>query len=76
MLSREKNNQIVIYIIKGSTIKKFLILDLIIGSGIFYVVKYISSSVLIASVSSFIGTEGIKKAPKVLKNAIELITMD
>ncbi|MEY9866451.1 hypothetical protein ABIE66_001830 [Peribacillus sp. B2I2] len=76
MLSREKNNQIVIYIIKGSTIKKFLILDLIIGSGIFYVVKFISSSVIIASVSSFIGTEGIKKAPKVLKNAIELITMD
>lgn len=75
-LSRKKNNQIVIYIIKGSTIKRFLILDLIIGSGIFYVVKFISSSILIASVSSFIGTEGIKKAPKVLKYAIESISMD
>ncbi|MGE6613170.1 hypothetical protein ACQKFG_22095 [Peribacillus sp. NPDC076916] len=73
MLSKKKNNQIVIYVVKGSTIKRFLILDLIIGSGIFYVVKFISSSLLIASASSFIGTEGIKKAPKVLKNAIGLI---
>nr|WP_228467359.1 hypothetical protein [Brevibacillus sp. JNUCC-41] len=66
--------QFVIYVVKGSTIKRFLILDLIIGSGIFYVVKFISSSLLIASASSLIGTEGIKKAPKVLKNAIGLIT--
>ncbi|MDO7486889.1 hypothetical protein Q5O89_15890 [Peribacillus frigoritolerans] len=74
MLRRKQNDQIVIYIIKGSTIKRFLILDLIIGSGIFYVVKFISSSIIIASASSFIGTEGIKKAPKVLKTAIGLLS--
>ncbi|TWE00621.1 hypothetical protein FB545_2956 [Peribacillus frigoritolerans] len=74
ILSMKKNDQFVIYIIKGSTIKRFLILDLIIGSGIFYVVKFISSSILIASASSFVGTEGIKKAPKVLKSAIGLIS--
>ncbi|PHD75920.1 hypothetical protein COF64_10960 [Bacillus sp. AFS043905] len=73
-MSMKKNDQFVIYIIKGSTIKRFLILDLIIGSGIFYVVKFISSSILIASASSFVGTEGIKKAPKVLKSAIGSIS--
>ncbi len=59
-----KNDQIVIHIIKGSTIKKFLILDLVTGTGIYYVLKFISSSVLIALIGSFMGTEGIKKIPK------------
>ncbi|WP_459502425.1 hypothetical protein [Bacillus sp. C1] len=63
MLNR-KNDQIVIHIIKGSTIKKFLILDLVTGTGIYYVLKFISSSVLIALIGSFMGTEGIKKIPK------------
>ncbi|KEK24024.1 hypothetical protein [Bacillus gaemokensis] len=67
MLNR-KNDQIVIHIIKGSTIKKFLILDLVTGTGIYYAVKFISSSVLIAIVGSIMGTEGIKKIPKFKKN--------
>ncbi|EEL47875.1 MULTISPECIES: hypothetical protein [Bacillus cereus group] len=67
MLNR-KNNQIVIHIIKGSTIKKFLILDLITGTGIYHLVKFISSSALIALIGSIIGTEGIKKIPKFKNN--------
>ncbi|PFN05057.1 hypothetical protein [Bacillus cereus] len=67
MLNR-KNNQIVIHIIKGSTIKKFLILDLITATGIYHLVKFISSSALIALIGSIIGTEGIKKIPKFKNN--------
>ncbi|MFD6209509.1 MULTISPECIES: hypothetical protein [unclassified Peribacillus] len=63
----KKNNSIVFYVIKGSTIKKFLILDLVVGTGIYFAVKFISSSLLMASLASIIGTEGIKKAPKILK---------
>ncbi len=63
-----KNDQIFIHIIKCSTIKKFLILDLVTGTGIYYVVKFISSSVLIALIGSIIGTEGIKKIQKFQNN--------
>ncbi|WP_260508255.1 hypothetical protein [Cytobacillus firmus] len=58
----KKQNQVVFYTIKGSTIKKFLILDCITGTGIYYVIKMISSSVLIGVVGSIVGTEGIKRA--------------
>ncbi|PFE01255.1 hypothetical protein COE15_18515 [Bacillus cereus] len=67
MLNR-KNAQIVIHIIKGSTIKRFLILDLVTGTGIFYIVKFISSSALIAFIGSLMGTESIKKIPKFKNN--------
>ncbi|PDY44206.1 hypothetical protein [Bacillus pseudomycoides] len=67
MLNR-KNDQIVIHIIKGSTIKKILILDLITGTGIYYIIKFISSSILIALIGSIVGTEGIKKIPKFQNN--------
>ncbi|PEY39481.1 hypothetical protein CN354_08755 [Bacillus cereus] len=64
----KKNDQIIIYIIKGSTIKKFLLLDLVTGTGIYHVVKFISSSVLIAFIGSIMGTEIIKKIPKFQNN--------
>ncbi|PFW66736.1 hypothetical protein [Bacillus pseudomycoides] len=67
MLNR-KNDQIVIHIIKGSIIKKILILDLITGTGIYYIIKFISSSILIALIGSIVGTEGIKKIPKFQNN--------
>ncbi len=62
-----KDNRIVFLVIKGSTIKKNFLLDLIVGTGIYFTIKYMSSSVLVASIGSFIGTEGIKKAPKFFK---------
>ena len=64
MLKSKKQNQFVVYIIKGSTIKKFLILDLATGSIIYWMVKIIYSSMLLASVGSIIGTEGIKMISK------------
>ena len=59
-----KQNDVVFYSIEGSTIKKFLIIDLLIGSGIFYAIKIISASVLMGMAGSMIGAEGIKRFPK------------
>ena len=67
-LNRFKQNQIVFYTIKGSTIKNFLIVDMITGTGIYYVVKLISTSVLMGMIGSFLGAEGIKRIPKFAKN--------
>ncbi|QNF29779.1 MULTISPECIES: hypothetical protein [Metabacillus] len=61
-MSVKKQNQVVFYIIKGSTIKKFLILDCITGTSLYYAIKIISSSILIGIVGSIVGTEGIKRA--------------
>ncbi|KGE16614.1 hypothetical protein [Paenibacillus wynnii] len=60
----KKRSKIVFYVIKGSTIKKFLILDLVTGTGIYYALKLIYSSVLIATAGSVIGTEGINEGIK------------
>jgi len=59
----KKQNQVFFYTIKGSTIKKFLILDFIVGTGIYYILKIISSSVLVGILGSYICTEGIKRLP-------------
>lgn len=69
-MKKDKNRDFVIYIIKGSTIKTFFILDLVVGTGIFYVVKFVCSSVLVATVGCIIGTEGMKRSPKRIKNLI------
>lgn len=60
-LRKKKQNQVVFYTIKGSTIKKFLILDCITSTGIYYVIQIISSSALIGFVGSIVGTECIKR---------------
>ncbi|WP_217282326.1 hypothetical protein [Bacillus sp. CRN 9] len=60
----KKENQIIFYSIKGSTIKKVFIIDLVTGTGIYYIVKFISASVLIGIIGSVVGTEGIKKVFK------------
>lgn len=46
--------------IEKSTLQKFLLIDIIIGSGLYYIIKLISSSLLIATIGSMAGTEGIK----------------
>lgn len=59
----KKQNPVVFYTIKGSTINKFLILDIITGTGIYYGFKIISSSVLVGILGSIVFTEGIKRLP-------------
>lgn len=46
--------------IEKSTLQKILLIDIIIGSGLYVIIKLISSSLLIATIGSMAGTEGIK----------------
>ncbi|EEL87694.1 hypothetical protein bcere0029_24590 [Bacillus cereus AH1272] len=55
------NNQFVFHTIKSSAIKKFVIIDLITGTGIYWTVNFISSSALLAIISCVLGTKKIKK---------------
>ena len=54
-------NQVVFYTIEAAAIKKFLLLDVITGTGAYYAFKMISSSVLIGILGSIVCTEGIKR---------------
>jgi hypothetical protein len=46
--------------IEKSTLQKILLIDIIIGSGLYAIIKLISSSLLLATIGSLAGTEGIK----------------
>ncbi|HDR4898567.1 TPA: hypothetical protein QCR38_000734 [Bacillus cereus] len=54
-------NQFVFYVIKSSTIKKIIIIDLIAGTGIYWSVNFISSNAIIAMISCIFGTKKMKK---------------
>lgn len=56
-----KKSNVVFYTIRGSTIKKFILLDCITGTGVYYALKIITSSVLIGVVGSIVCTEGMKR---------------
>lgn len=70
-----KNKQIIIfYTIKGSTIKRVILFDIILGTAIYYVVEMISSSTIIATIGSLIGTEGVKKLRRPINGKIISVT--
>lgn len=56
-----KRNYVVFYTIRGATIKRFILLDCITGTGIYYGLIIITSSVLIGVVGCVVCTEGIKR---------------
>ncbi|PZD95855.1 hypothetical protein DNH61_10415 [Paenibacillus sambharensis] len=66
MLSIKNRSVIVIYTIRASSIRNFLLVDLAAGTGIYLAVKMLSSNVWIASVGSMAGTEGLKRLVKLL----------
>ncbi|MGV3464881.1 MAG: hypothetical protein ACO1OT_06260 [Heyndrickxia sp.] len=57
----KSQNRVVFYTIRGSTIKKFLILDCITGTVIYYLFKIISSSGFVGVLGSIVCTECIKR---------------
>ncbi|OLS34705.1 hypothetical protein BTR25_21170 [Bacillus sp. MRMR6] len=60
---KHNKNQVVFCTIKGSTIKKFLILDCLTGTSVYFALKIITSSILIGMLGSIACTETIKKVP-------------
>ena len=54
-------NKPIIIFIRTSTIKRVILFDIILGTGIYYGITLISSSLIIATLGSFFGTEGAKK---------------
>jgi hypothetical protein len=59
-------NKVVFCSIKGSTIKRYILIDMLIGSGVYYIIYFISSSFLLGMTGSYIGTEAMKGIHKLI----------
>ncbi|OAS19343.1 hypothetical protein A8708_26815 [Paenibacillus oryzisoli] len=70
-----KDKQIIFfYTVKGSTIKRVILLDILLGTVMYYVVDMVASSTIIAMIGSFIGTEGVKRLPRPINRRIITVT--
>jgi len=67
-LAKKKEQVFLVVVIEGSVIKRIMILDIIVGSGIYYALQWMCSSIIISMIGSMVGTEGIKKVQKQRKN--------
>ena len=65
---RRGKQQVFFYAINGKPIKSILMIDLVVGTGIYYIVKIVVTSAVLATAGSVIGSEGIKRFGK--RNAI------
>ncbi|CAI6034691.1 hypothetical protein [Cohnella sp. JJ-181] len=61
---RKKEPKLYVFIIKGSTVKKFILIDILLGTGFYYAIKLVYASAIVATAGSVIGTEGIKRIRK------------
>lgn len=59
-MERVHQPRMIFITIEKSTLQKFVLIDLVIGSGLYYIIKLISCSLLLATIGSMAGTEGIK----------------
>ncbi|MFD2215623.1 hypothetical protein [Metabacillus endolithicus] len=62
-MKNQNQNQVIFYTIRSSTIKKFIILEGFTGTGIYYGLKLLTSSVLAGVIGSVVCIEIIKKIP-------------
>ncbi|MEC0329711.1 hypothetical protein P4H42_08790 [Paenibacillus macerans] len=62
-MAETKHRPFIFVTIKASTIRNFIILDLIAGTGLYYLIKLATASALLGTVGSALGTEGMKRIP-------------
>ncbi|MDU2242875.1 MAG: hypothetical protein E7E23_20115 [Paenibacillus sp.] len=62
-MAEMKQRPFIFVTIKASTIRNILILDLIAGTGLYYLIKLATASVLLGTMGSALGTEAMKRIP-------------
>ncbi|MEC0284292.1 hypothetical protein [Terribacillus saccharophilus] len=63
-----KKREIVIVVVKATAIYSFVIIDIAAGTGLYLTAKLLGSGVIIASICSMAGVEGIKRGPALVRN--------
>lgn len=62
-MAEMKQRPFIFVTINASTIRNILILDLIAGTGLYYLIKLATASVLLGTMGSALGTEAMKRIP-------------
>lgn len=60
-------SKVVFLVVKGTTIKKYILFNIVTGTGIFYLLKIVGLNIIISSIGSMVGSEGIKKLTDIKK---------
>ncbi|WP_336759842.1 hypothetical protein [Paenibacillus sp. USHLN196] len=56
-----------VYVIQSSTLKRFVVMEIILGSIVYNVALYLCHNALLAGVGSWAGTESLKRLPLVFR---------
>ncbi len=68
-LAKKTEKTFLVVVVEGTVIKRIMLLDILVGSGIYYTLQWICSSIVISMLGSVVGTEGIKKVQKQVKGS-------
>ncbi|SLL05427.1 Uncharacterised protein [Mycobacteroides abscessus subsp. abscessus] len=67
-MNKENKKQIIIVVIEISKMKRFVMMDMGIGTLSYYLIKMINGNIIIDLVGSTIITEGVKRVYKGMNN--------
>lgn len=67
-MNNEKKQQIIIVVIEISKMKRFVMMDMGIGTLSYYLIKMINGNIVIDLIGSTIITEGVKRVYKGMNN--------
>lgn len=73
-MKETRRKELMIVVVEFSQLKKFLMLDMGIGTLSYYLVKMINGNLLIDLIGSTIITEGVKRVYKGMNNKNKTIT--
>ncbi|MEO2203727.1 hypothetical protein ABGV42_08255 [Paenibacillus pabuli] len=59
-----------VYVIQSSTLKRFLVMEIIVGTLAYHAAFYLCHNALLAGAGSWAGTEGLKRLPLVVKRMV------
>lgn len=75
-LSQVKNNafsrEFRVYVIESSTLKRFVIVEIVLGTLAYHAAFYLVHNALLAGVGSWAGTEGMKRLPAVVRRIVSV----
>ncbi|MGQ8875170.1 hypothetical protein [Paenibacillus sp. TSA_86.1] len=68
--ARLHHHEFRVYVVKSSTLKKFVVVELILGYLVYNVALYLCHNDLLAGASSWAGTEGVKRLPPLFRRIV------
>ncbi|MGF9695872.1 MULTISPECIES: hypothetical protein [Paenibacillus] len=64
------NHEFKVYVIQSSTLKRFLVMEIIVGTLAYHAAFYLCHNAILAGAGSWAGTESLKRLPLVVKRIV------